>query len=104
MSYNLTLVDNITGVGSALGFINVNAGGLYFVGFILTLVIIITISAIRNNMTEFKALFFAFAVTLIPTVLLATFEALGSSLMPAWYVVLHITLVAIFGAFAYLNK
>jgi hypothetical protein len=104
MSYNITLVDNISGIGSVLGFMNVNASGLYFVMFILTLIAIITMIALRSNMREFKALFFAFAITLIPTIILGTIESFGTLLIPAWYIVLHITVLAITGVFAYLNK
>lgn len=104
MSYNISLIDNITGPGSIMGFLNVNAGGMYFVMFILTLIIIIALVAIRNNVREFKAIFYGFAITLLPTVLLATIESFGTHLVPYWYVGLHITLMSITGVFAYMNK
>lgn len=104
MSYNITLIENITNVGSVLGFLNVNAQGLYFVMFILTAVAIITMYSIANNMREVKALFFAFGITLIPTILLAVVTSFSTAFVPGWYVALHITLFAVAGVFTYYNK
>lgn len=104
MTYNQTLLNNVSDIGTAASFININSGGMFFVMFIVTLIIIISIYGIRNNMREFKAIFFAFSVSLIPTVLLALIDNFGGSLIPPWFVVLHITLFAATGVFAYLTK
>lgn len=104
MTYNLSLMNNVTDIGKAASFLNIHSGGFLGILFIVVLVIIIIIFALKNNMRDFKAVFFALAITLIPTVLLSLINELGSPLIPAWYVILHITLAALAGVFTYMNK
>jgi len=104
MAYNITLLDNVSTTNDVLGFININAGGLFFVFLLVTLIFIIALQTIRNGVREFKALFFAFAITLVPVVIVASLSAFGVAFLPAWYLLLHLTLLAITGVFAYFNK
>lgn len=104
MAYNLTLLNNVSNIGEMASFLNIHAGGFLGILFIVILIIIIIVYALKNNMRDLKAVFYALAITLIPTVLLSLINELGSPLIPAWYVILHITLAGIAGVFTYLNK
>lgn len=104
MAYNQTLLPNVTDVGKMASFISLQTHELFFVLFVLGLIIVVTIYGIRNNMREFKAIFLGFTISLIPTVLLTLIQNFGVDLIPPWFIILHITLWAISGAFAYLQK
>lgn len=101
---DLTLAQNATNLPQYASFVNQQAGGYLFTLIIVATIVIIAMWMMRNNVKEMKAIFFALAITLAPTVLLRTIVELGAPLIPDWYVILHVILFAITGTIMYLKK
>lgn len=104
MAYNITLLDNVTDVGKAMSFLNVNSSGLFFTFLILGAAIIIAMIAIRNNINQIRALFYGFSITFVPMVFLRGIVNFGSGLIPDWYIAIHIVILAVTGVLAYFQK
>lgn len=104
MAYNVTLLTEASNIAEYGAFFAIESSGWFWPLLILGMIIIVSIVAILNNMRETKAIFFALALSMIPTILFSTLEGFGTPWIEPWFVLLHLTLLAVFAAFAYLGK
>lgn len=100
-SYNISLMNNVTNGADILGVLNYHTYDLSVIFFLLAMIIVFTVLAIRAGLSANKAILVSLAGTFVPTLLFRIITFLDKPLVSDWFVITHIALLVIFAIIVY---